>query len=670
MSYRIALADVEALSKGAREAGTEWARGAQDVNARVGALCATSSFAGSAADAVRARLTEADSVVALALGQLAQEIAMRATVYADAWHRIDSDASAYLPDGEMTALAGAAHAGFTNFDGLALEVGSAVSSVSDLVGTSAPSSQTVLSDYEALWAEAERTRDDAGALEARQAGELATATALADALDDFLSRCEGTAPGSFTAGSLSATPELASLAAAYQASGAATLGLEAAYESASARERALAEHRAAEERERSGWWQLAGGVFAAAVGVGAIVLSGGAAIPVVLGVGAAIYGAAEMDEARQNISLGSAGDATTSTWNFLRDGAMGGNQTAYDVFGFVTTSGAGAFALGGTALRGAIQGVSGAQRLKFTADVAIKALTADAMGTAAGAGASEVSRRLGLSDGQARFAGTLASIVVGAGTQRFLDSGVVEDLARGLSDGFSTGAVAPGTTGASTLLDARPAGNAGGDRLSAGGASKIALSGSMAPRPLPDGSQVITDGSHWLVKGESLQADVWYRTGENGYLYHTDEMSRIDFGYADELRSKPAGRPRLKNQRNTPDKVMYMDVKGQLRSSDDAGHIFGDLFGGSPMLDNLLSQNWQLNQGVTGRWTYKSLEKKWAEALSAGKKVEDVRISITYEGASRRPAAYYIDYTIDGEPYQTMFRNTVAPPRPVGRSSH
>ena len=398
MSYRIALADVEALSKGAREAGTEWARGAQDVNARVGALCATSSFAGSAADAVRARLTEADSVVALALGQLAQEIAMRATVDA-----------AYLPDGEMTALAGAAHAGFTNFDGLALEVGSAVSSVSDLVGTSAPSSQTVLSDYEALWAEAERTRDDAGALEARQAGELATATALADALDDFLSRCEGTAPGSFTAGSLSATPELASLAAAYQASGAATLGLEAAYESASAREQSLAEDRAAEERERSGWWQLAGGVFAAAVGVGAIVLSGGAAIPVVLGVGAAVYGAAEMDEARQNISLGSAGDATTSTWNFLRDGAMGGNQTAYDVFGFVTTSGAGAFALGGTALRGAIQGVSGAQRLKFTADVAIKALTADAMGTAAGAGASEVSRRLGLSDGQARCASWTAA---------------------------------------------------------------------------------------------------------------------------------------------------------------------------------------------------------------------------------------------------------------------
>ncbi|MFJ1426325.1 DNA/RNA non-specific endonuclease [Capnocytophaga canimorsus] len=41
------------------------------------------------------------------------------------------------------------------------------------------------------------------------------------------------------------------------------------------------------------------------------------------------------------------------------------------------------------------------------------------------------------------------------------------------------------------------------------------------------------------------------------------------------------------------------------------GHIFGDRFGGSPELDNLVSQSSKVNLS-----TFKKLENKWAKALN------------------------------------------------------
>lgn len=46
---------------------------------------------------------------------------------------------------------------------------------------------------------------------------------------------------------------------------------------------------------------------------------------------------------------------------------------------------------------------------------------------------------------------------------------------------------------------------------------------------------------------------------------------------------------------------------------DHAGHLFGDRFGGSPELDNLVSQAQKVNLSE-----YKVLENKWAKALGEG----------------------------------------------------
>lgn len=92
---------------------------------------------------------------------------------------------------------------------------------------------------------------------------------------------------------------------------------------------------------------------------------------------------------------------------------------------------------------------------------------------------------------------------------------------------------------------------------------------------------------------------------------------------------------------NAPDKL----------PGDHAGHIFADRFGGSPELNNLLSQAKSVN------WKdYGSLERKWQKALDAGKEVS-VKIKVNYQGNSFRPTSFKVDYSIDGSWFSDIIKN-------------
>lgn len=88
---------------------------------------------------------------------------------------------------------------------------------------------------------------------------------------------------------------------------------------------------------------------------------------------------------------------------------------------------------------------------------------------------------------------------------------------------------------------------------------------------------------------------------------------------------------RLPHNPETPGKLL----------SDHAGHLVADLFGGSPELDNLVSQDKWVNMR-----DYRELERMWYNALKAGKKVE-VSIKLRYDGSSKRPKEFDIKYKID-----------------------
>jgi len=50
---------------------------------------------------------------------------------------------------------------------------------------------------------------------------------------------------------------------------------------------------------------------------------------------------------------------------------------------------------------------------------------------------------------------------------------------------------------------------------------------------------------------------------------------------------------------------------------------------------------------------WKKLENSWATAINSGKKV-DVKIKVIFDGKSKRPSRYDVEYWIDGESFEPI----------------
>ena len=154
-----------------------------------------------------------------------------------------------------------------------------------------------------------------------------------------------------------------------------------------------------------------------------------------------------------------------------------------------------------------------------------------------------------------------------------------------------------------------------------------------------DRSNIISDGSH--IQNGKLKPNCTYTTGEHDYIYVTNSEGLIKFARADELKLKEHEK-RLSHSRKTLGKL----------AGDDAGHLFGDLFGGSPKLDNLVSQARDVN-----RKQFRKIEKEWEAALNNKQKVS-AEIRISYDPGSSRPTEFIIKYSIDGEIHSATIKNT------------
>ncbi|WP_366248086.1 DNA/RNA non-specific endonuclease [Terribacillus aidingensis] len=132
-----------------------------------------------------------------------------------------------------------------------------------------------------------------------------------------------------------------------------------------------------------------------------------------------------------------------------------------------------------------------------------------------------------------------------------------------------------------------------------------------------------------------LKPNIRYQTGEYDYFYETDASGRITKFEAEKLQLTTR-EERLPHSKNTLGKV-----KGQ----DHAGHLAGDRFGGSPKIDNLVSQLSDVNLKQ-----YKKLEDEWAAALKEiPPKPVKVDVEIKYDGKNTRPSEFIVQYEVDGK---------------------
>jgi hypothetical protein len=75
------------------------------------------------------------------------------------------------------------------------------------------------------------------------------------------------------------------------------------------------------------------------------------------------------------------------------------------------------------------------------------------------------------------------------------------------------------------------------------------------------------------------------------------------------------------------------------------------MFGGSGNLDNLVSMNNKVNLSQ-----YKRVENRWATLLKADKKVR-VQIDLNYEGGSKRPSSFDIQYWVEADLIKINIKN-------------
>ena len=167
----------------------------------------------------------------------------------------------------------------------------------------------------------------------------------------------------------------------------------------------------AEKRKTQGIWRIVGGAVLIATGAACIVLTGGAATPIVadvavaVGSGTAVFGAADAIEGTQDIYYGSTGDIDSTAVNGIKDDLFQGNEDAY----YLTEN---AFAFAASAMI-PIGQASTAGNLTFKSTATIVAKEGISMG--AGAGAQKITTDVTGNDTAGMVAGMVASGVTAKG---------------------------------------------------------------------------------------------------------------------------------------------------------------------------------------------------------------------------------------------------------------
>jgi len=129
------------------------------------------------------------------------------------------------------------------------------------------------------------------------------------------------------------------------------------------------------------------------------------------------------------------------------------------------------------------------------------------------------------------------------------------------------------------------------------------------------------------------------------YTYSTDASGRVE-QVTGTLDLKHADRNGYQQTKAGQEGGIKDGVDG-----DEGGHLIAAIFNGPGEQINYHAMDGTLNKSG-----WKVMENEWAAALKEGKQV-DVDIKAVFEGDSKRPDAFRVEYVIDGKPSTRTFFN-------------
>ncbi|HEL0091253.1 TPA: hypothetical protein TT920_001550, partial [Streptococcus equi subsp. zooepidemicus] len=357
MSYSIKFDEISAAQQSTQTTISAWGDGMTSIQTALSALIGDSRFQGQTANAIKSYLSEVHGTLLQTLQSLMNDYSASLLLYKDGYYQIDSNSHAQLPGQVFKTLQLELRLSQAHLKDQLELLQNARAKVSDLVHYSGVSHAKTVVDYSELITDINRLDEAIMQYESNHASQdlsafkelLASTKAL---IAEYSSKPKRA--GSYQVGDIGQLNTIKRFATAYQGV-ARHLEVNAKrLQAVQERDQARFEAVAAEDRASQGWVDLALSLVTIAVGVAAIVMTAGAATPLVVGacvVGSCTvaYGASNLFEAGHNIYLGSVGDGLTVASNPLRDTLFMGNDRLYhQVGGLFTTASAALIPIGQT----------------------------------------------------------------------------------------------------------------------------------------------------------------------------------------------------------------------------------------------------------------------------------------------------------------------------------
>ena len=369
-------------------------------------------FTGSTADALKSYLTDVHITMLSSLRVTAQNLLDNMTLYKAGYYDIDNSTNFKLSEEAIREFRTKSSTNYSDTESYTGKIQGAVSGISDISGVGTPSSNGVLELHEQL------DQELLNFITTIQNQESSTVTALENSVDLLISSLNSCiakvglnqgAIASYESNSFYTDKDVYTLANISQVFYQQHEDNKDVYEAMLEVEQNLKD--AVQERETQGIWKIVGVAVLIATGAACIVLTGGAATPIVadvavaVGSGTAVFGAADAIEGTQDIYYGSTGDIDSTAVNGIKDDLFQGNEDAY----YLTEN---AFAFAASAMI-PIGHASTAGNLTFKSTATIVAKEGISMG--AGAGAQKITTDVTGNDTAGMVAGMVASGVTAKG---------------------------------------------------------------------------------------------------------------------------------------------------------------------------------------------------------------------------------------------------------------
>jgi len=369
-------------------------------------------FTGKTGDAVKSYLGEAHITILSGIKVTAQTLLDNMAAYKDGYRAIDSSTNFKLDEEAIQEFRKKLASNYEDTDEYTGEIRSALSEVSDISDVGMPDSNGVFDIHEQMDSDLIKLVSNVNSYERENVVRLENSVELLlENLQSCLSKIglSQCAIENYETGSFITGKDAGALNTGIKIFGDLHEKNKEAYNEIYETEQKIKDE--AEKRKTQGIWRIVGGAVLIATGAACIVLTGGAATPIVAdiavaaGSGTAVFGAADAIEGTQDIYYGSTGDIDSTAVNGIKDDLFQGNEDAY----YLTEN---AFAFAASAMI-PIGQASTAGNLTFKSTATIVAKEGISMG--AGAGAQKITTDVTGNDTAGMVAGMFASGVTAKG---------------------------------------------------------------------------------------------------------------------------------------------------------------------------------------------------------------------------------------------------------------